>query len=125
MVAKKDSPKFTPGMTIRVATKEYERRTQREELELEGLGEEDVKSLRKSDPFMYYSIPSIRRAVIFLRGIDHSNKNDLYGSQVHSDRNSAPANPSTIPRRRAISFEAHPSVLLEDILEDLWNDDTY
>ena len=92
------------------------------ELEIKGLSQEDIKSLRKTDPFMYYSIPGIHRAAINLEEIDHSSENALCQGQVHCRRHSSPAElerPATrIPRRTIISFEAHPCLLLEDLLKD-------
>ena len=134
------------GATIRVATIDYEQRRQ-ECLEIDGLGEDALSSLRKIDPFMYYSIPGsipgTRRSSLYTRrssmssennedisqpsrqlstpqsaeGIDDSNQDAL--SRRMSRRHSAPAEFSRpIRRRTSISFEAHPHLIMEDLLND-------
>ena len=134
------------GTTIRVATIDYEQRRQ-ECLEIDGLGEDALNSLRKIDPFMYYSIPGsipgTRRSSLSSRrssmssenkedtsqpsrqlstpqsaeGIDDSNQDAL--SRRMSRRHSAPAEFSRpIRRRTSISFEAHPDLIMEDVLND-------
>ena len=45
-----------------------------QELEIERLILGDVKSLWKTDSFMYYSIPCIHRSAMSLEDINHSNK---------------------------------------------------
>ena len=80
----KDSPTDSGsiiGTTIRVNAKDYERRrdTQRG-LEINALNQEEIKSLQKSDPFMYYSIPSALRDAIDLKD----------GGQLHGRRHLIP-----------------------------------
>jgi hypothetical protein len=106
MAAKSSSnKKFTGviGTTISVATKDYERREQKQ-LEISGLDEEGIKSLRKTDPFMYYSI--------------------MKGQGRNSGRSSKA---KSVARCTAISFESHPSLLLAQFFDDpnppLWDND--
>lgn len=133
------------GTTIRVATIDYEQRRQ-ECLEIDGLGEDALNSLRKIDPFMYYSIPGsipgTRRSSMSSRRSSMSSENKEDTSQPSSQlstprsaegiddsnqdahrrmsrRYSAPAEFSRpIRRRTSISFEAHPDLIMEDFLND-------
>ena len=89
-----------------------------QELEIRSLSEEEIKSLRKTDPFMYYSIPGVHRAATLLElvdDVDHSNKDALCrrGGQGHDRRKQLPVKrqKASVSRRTAISFEAHPSLI--------------
>ena len=94
------------------------------ELEIRSLSEEEIKSLRKIDPFMYYSIPGVHRAATLLElvdDVDRSNKDALcccggqchYRRKLHFKRQKA-----SVSRRTAISFEAHPSLILDDLFDE-------
>jgi hypothetical protein len=96
-----------------------------QELEIRSLSGEEIKSLRKTDPFMYYSIPGVHRAATLLELVDdveHSNKDALCrrGGQDHDRRKQLPVKrqKASVSRRTAISFEAHPSLILDDLLFD-------
>ena len=95
-----------------------------QELEIRSLSEEEIKSLRETDPFMYYSIPGVHRAATLLDLVDdfdHSNKDALCrrGGQGH-DRRKLPVKrqKASVSRRTAISFEAHPSLILDDLFDE-------
>ena len=100
------------------------------ELDIERLSKEDVQSLRTTDPFMYYSIPGIRRANMNLQGIediDHSNTGALCSSEVQTPRKDSSAPPKNkrsrrstkVTRQTCISCEAHPHLLMEELFEEL------
>ena len=83
------------------------------------LNEEDLKALKKEDPFLYYSIPGVRAATIQSnRSVDMSS---LHGGVIPR-RASCPSRiestPTTVERRSSISFECHPDLLLENLGED-------
>ena len=97
----------------------------------EGLSQQDLESLRKADPFMYYSIPEVRRAAIMLE-----QKIEVLPTRLQRE-SAAPVALDTstnvtpeaeqqkrqmIRRCSSISYEAHPDVMLEDLLEDLAED---
>ena len=65
---------------------------------------DDLNSIQKQDPFMYYSIPEVRSAKVLMRDIDMSNL---------SPRS------QKVSRRTCISFECHPDLLFEDLLNEL------
>ena len=80
---------------------------------------------------MYYSIPEVLRASLNLEDVDYS---DITGrSRSHADSDPSPSHPqqrqeqeaaveddaSKVSRRSRISFERHPSVLMEDMLDYL------
>lgn len=123
------SEEYKVGATIRVPASEYERRT-RKQLDAEELTEEGIKSMRAADPFMYYSVPGLRRAALLLEDVDYADTAALCrGDRTcqAARRNSAPAGCSapkaplktSIERRTSISTEVHPSLLLDDLLEQL------
>mmetsp|Transcript_41002 Transcript_41002/g.87352 ORF Transcript_41002/g.87352 Transcript_41002/m.87352 type:complete len:122 (+) Transcript_41002:94-459(+) len=92
------------------------------------IGEGDLESLRKNDPFLYYSIPAIRRAAMFQRNIDHSNVTALCQGQINRSQSDPLSNSKTskkiieVARRSAISFEADPYALMEDFLQNEFAD---
>lgn len=96
-----------------------------EKFDIRNLNESAVKSLRTIDPFTYFSIPGIRRASMYLQDIDHSNAEALCNPEVQSARNPSsqankrPRPSTTITRRTRISYEAHQSAIMEDLMDEL------
>ena len=84
---------------------------------------DDLKSIKKQDPFMYYSIPGARKATVLMQAIDLSN---LIGDgQAVQDE--TPQASQKVSRSSRISFECHPDLLLGDVLNELYgldNEDT-
>mmetsp|Transcript_35921 Transcript_35921/g.65891 ORF Transcript_35921/g.65891 Transcript_35921/m.65891 type:complete len:151 (-) Transcript_35921:230-682(-) len=76
------------------------------EIDLTHLSESDLSSLQQKDPFMYHSIPSIHKARLYLKDIDHST---LVAPK-------APQASSIVSRKSRVSTECHMDVLLEDLL---------
>ena len=72
---------------------------------------DDLKSIKKQDPFMYYSIPGARKATVLMQeAIDLSN---LIGAgQAVQDE--TPQASQKVSRSSRISFECHPDLLLAD-----------
>ena len=103
-------------------------KNQAQAIDVKDLSEEDLQSLRKEDPFMYYSIPAIRMATISGKDIYPSDKIALCCSNLSSDDGQQePASKrtkstyynrskTTVLRRTRISFEAPMN--LEDIMTD-------
>ena len=95
---------------------------------LKNISDKDLKSLKKKDPFSYYSIPGVRSASLLGKDIDTS---DLGSCRIKGTM-SCPArlqtekvkaqSSTTVTRSKRISFECHPDLLLEDLVnsdEDL------
>jgi len=73
-----------------------------------------LKSIKKQDPFMYYSIPGARRATVLMQeAIDLSN---LKAGEAVQDE--TPQASQKVSRSTRISFECHPHLLLADMLDD-------
>mmetsp|Transcript_8435 Transcript_8435/g.10647 ORF Transcript_8435/g.10647 Transcript_8435/m.10647 type:complete len:129 (+) Transcript_8435:100-486(+) len=73
-----------------------------EELDLQSLTEEDLKLLKKTDPYLYYSIPAVNKAALSLKKVDHSK-----ASQSQSTK---------VTRKARLSFECHPSLAMDELL---------
>jgi hypothetical protein len=97
----------------------------RKEIDTSTLSPEDLRILQTSDPFLYYSIPSIRRSsFLFDEGgdIDNITWHDLYGDNnttcsnqdVHQEQTKR--SKSIVRRTSRISTEAHPSLIYDDML---------
>ena len=72
------------------------------EIDIRNLSEKDLQSLKQDDPFLYYSIPAVRRASF---------------NQKAPDIREASWKESTIVKRRArVSFECHTNLLMEDLM---------
>jgi len=73
------------------------------------ISHDDLESIHRDDPFMYYSIPGVRRAKVLMRDVDLA---DLGSSSSDGG-----------PRRRkvsrstCISFECHPDLILEGLMD--------
>ena len=80
------------------------------EIDISTLSAEDLQSLKQDDPFLYYSIPAVRRAAFSLEEPDMS-RSDLKGS-------------TTVKRRTRVSYECHTDLLMDDLLED-FEDEEY
>ncbi len=98
----------------------------RKVIDTNNLDEQDLKNLKKYDPFLYYSIPS---AVRDTKTKVVSNEDfqvqpalqDQDGSQSSIDSNPATTATTTstmVERKSRISYECHPDLLLESLLED-------
>ena len=102
-------------------------------IDLREMSIEDLLSLKTTDPFMYNSIPAVEKAARLLKNVDHqqivdsvnhehiaSSTEDTcsFPQQVHpSNRLSS----SIVHRKRRLSTESCPSLLVDDGLteEDL------
>jgi len=97
---------------------------QQKVIDTRNLTEEDLKTLRKQDPFLYFSIPAVRTATLLSRDVDMAS---LQGGQC-SRRASCPSRiestpPTKVERRTCISFECHTDLLLEACFDEMANDD--
>lgn len=100
-------------------------------MDASNLNEEELDELKKDDPFMYYSIPSIRRST--LRGsmtVASSTQGSVGASDRHLHlRQSAPAALMRAPfdlavetrvrRRSRITFELSFDSMMNDIIESI------
>ncbi|KAL7539582.1 hypothetical protein ACHAXR_010158 [Thalassiosira sp. AJA248-18] len=96
----------------------------KKEIDLRQVGADDLKSIQKQDPFMYYSIPGVRSATVLLRDIDTSNlgaslmsRNCVSCPSRLRTQDNAPSS-QKVARRTCISFECYPDLIFEDLLDD-------
>ena len=108
--------------------------------------EEALKKLKAQDPFLYYSIPAVRNAVVRHREVDMSVLRNNSGSTSQTSHDDSPSNtnrrqalslsysssvqvdsePSSssttttikVERKSCISFECSPDLILEGCLGD-------
>ena len=59
------------SFTITIPTKGSEP-AQKKEIDTQKLTQDDLKSLKKQDPFLYFSIPAVRTAALLNRDVDMS-----------------------------------------------------
>ena len=92
------------------------------------LNEEDLQTLKKHDPFLYYSIPAVRTATHLGRDVDMSQLNgglsSLKASHPSSQIDESASSTSTkVVRQSRISFECHTDVIMEGLIDDMddWN----
>ena len=88
-----------------------------------GLSKDDLESLRKTDPFMYYSIPEVRNATLLHHEVvvpclRRESGPKATGPLTHATAATAVQSRKVVRRQSSISFEVYPDVLLEDLLED-------
>ena len=78
---------------------------------------DDLKSLKRQDPFMYYSIPGVRSAKILMKDDIDIDTANLGVSKITREEQQPPSI-EKVTRCTRISYECGPSLLLEDILKD-------
>ncbi len=89
---------------------------------------DDLATLKKNDPFLYYSIPSVRDAEM---KVGEVNVSCLEKSSIRKSAISCPAkmqtqaksNSKTVSRKTCISFEYHTDKLMAEYLMDAKIDD--
>ncbi len=117
----------------RVPMKVFEQRKRNavRELDVREMRQEDLESLRTTDPFLYYSIPGVRAARVALRDIDYSDLNMLSRRSTNQVFSSTPRHPASatsqpqdtndtkVVRRSCVSFECDLSTMLD--LDDIYD----
>ncbi|KAL7465241.1 hypothetical protein ACHAXS_005571 [Conticribra weissflogii] len=96
-----------------------------DKIDITRLSPEDFENLRIADPFLYYSIPTIKSAELLLRDVDYSNldKSSIRRnciscpSRIESEGNNASL-PFEVKRKSRISFECYSDLLLEDLFAE-------
>ena len=82
---------------------------------------QDLKSLKKRDPFLYYSIPGVRDATVRLGDVDTDMhqiaQNGLKTSSAISIQASGTTPVAKVQRCTRVSFECHPDLLWDEIDE--------
>jgi hypothetical protein len=78
----------------------------------------DLPILKKNDPFMYYSIPFIRKATLHFKEINvaaltmSTSDETKGGSTERSSKNQ-------VTRQSRMTFECHPDLLLDGLMNSL------
>eukprot|EP00985_Skeletonema_marinoi_P026880 scaffold21255_cov217-Skeletonema_marinoi.AAC.2 len=73
---------------------------------------------------MYYSIPGVLKASLTLKDVDYSDITNLCYDDSHTSspprsQEEAENDAGKVSRRTCVSFESHPSVLMEDLMNEL------
>jgi hypothetical protein len=84
------------------------------------LSEDDLKTLKKQDPFLYYSIPTVRNAAVRRGSMDTpSSVQQDTGLDTQSRRVSCPdrieSSPTKVERQTRISFECYSDVFFGEV----------
>ncbi|KAL3782404.1 hypothetical protein HJC23_005452 [Cyclotella cryptica] len=80
---------------------------------------QDLALLKKEDPFLYYSIPYVRNAVLLDKDVELSSATSRYSN---SELTGIINQHFTATRQSCLTFEFHSSKLMEDLI-DLNSDD--
>ncbi len=107
---------------IVVPTYSQEPEADPKEVDVDNLSVEDLRSLKEQDPFLYYSIPGVRRAELHSQEVDMSKLLDDDRSGRRSscrparpeESEAATSSSTKVKRCTRLSFECHTDVLLED-----------
>lgn len=86
-------------------------------LDVTGITSSDLATLKKTDPFMYYSIASVQNATLLFTDVEESLAFDLVTKQNSSEMNLRmdASIKHTVHRKQRISTECHPDLLLEQM----------
>ena len=87
------------------------------QIDISKLNEDDLKLLKTQDPFLYHSIPSVNKAKLNIKPIDHT--------RVIQDATAATAleSSSVISRRTRVSTECHATLILDDVMDEVFSTD--
>lgn len=99
--------------SIQIKAAEYEQR-KKNRPNIERMSQDEIKALRKTDPFMYYSLPAVRKAALALEPVDCPTAIDSSDCKEQQRRDALKRLRRSAYRRTRLSFEVHPSVLLDD-----------
>eukprot|EP00984_Skeletonema_dohrnii_P028109 scaffold17945_cov136-Skeletonema_dohrnii-CCMP3373.AAC.7 len=111
---------FTVPTKGSMATRMTEDSVQKKVIDTRSLKGEDLKTLKKQDPFLYFSIPALRSATLLGREVDMSSLKGDRSSRRASCPSKIESAPSTkIERRSRISFECHTDLILEGFIDDM------
>lgn len=107
---------MTPVATVSMSMEDYEsrchQRRRQDVANARDMSPEDLDRLHATDPFSYYSIPSLRQSSMKL--LDEEDcKRTMEGPSANKRRR------STVSRKTSLSVEAYPDLVMEDLLEDL------
>ena len=80
---------------------------QRKEIDIRQFNVDDLKLLKKQDPFLYYSIPAVNKAKLTSKTVDHN--------QVLQDAVQYPSTNALVSRRSRVSTECHAALTFEDL----------
>ena len=102
------------GESISVPTKTTDNNEPKKTVDLKYITSlDDLKSIHKQDPFMYYSIPEVQRATVLMQDIDLTNI--LGGAPAQEAQDETPHASQKVSRSTRISFECHPDLLFESM----------
>ena len=100
----------------------FDTKQSRKEIDIKNISADDLKSIQRNDPFLYYSIPGVRSATLLMKDIDETNIGVSELTRSHSS--SCPSRLENgvgksdelekVTRSTCISFECHPDRILED-----------
>lgn len=95
---------------------------QKKIVDTRNLTEDDLKRLKKEDPFLYFSIPAVRTATLLNRDVEMSSlKNGRCSRRASCPSPSRQTKSSTVTtkveRRSCISFECHTDLIVEEIFD--------
>ena len=76
--------------------------------------------LKFVDPFLYYSNDKIRMRELRLEDMENDSSVDASSSSSLPTQDQSPP---TCERKTRISFELHPSLLLEDLMREIFDED--
>ena len=111
---------FTVPTKGSMATRMTEDSVQKKVIDTRSLKGEDLETLKKQDPFLYFSIPALRSATLLGREVDMSSLKGDRSSRRASCPSKIESAPSTkIERRSRISFECHTDLILEGCIDDM------
>ncbi len=86
--------------------------------------EDDLQTLKKKDPFMYFSIPSVRDATMLLKDFDISSletpsiRRNCISCPARIQKHGDSSSNKIIKRKSCISMECHSDLIMAELLGD-------
>mmetsp|Transcript_18734 Transcript_18734/g.30691 ORF Transcript_18734/g.30691 Transcript_18734/m.30691 type:complete len:175 (+) Transcript_18734:136-660(+) len=93
-----------------------------EEVDISQYTEDDLERLRLEDPFLYYSIPQVKRSLFNSHSKTSSTRRSSCPTILavdDDDESQQQQRRGSVTRARRLSTEPHPSLFIQDLIKDM------
>ena len=124
------------GKDITMTVPTFSSITEEEEVDISNYTQDDLERLRLEDPFLYYSIPAMKRKLYEsdkspipmnsqARSEASSRRSSCPTIQLSSDGPEQQQRRESVKRARRVSVEPHPSVVMKRIMDEMNMNDEF
>ena len=90
-----------------------------EEVDISQYTEDDLERLRLEDPFLYYSIPQVKRSLFKSNSKASPTRRSSCPTILAADDKEPQQRRGSVTRARRLSTEPHPSLFIQDLMKEM------